>query len=68
MMRFSNKVAWISGAGGYIGGTTARMLAAEGAAVAVCDINEACVEKTVSAIVGAGKQASRGRRHRLSGR
>lgn len=57
MMRFSNKVAWISGAGGYIGGTTARMLAAEGAAVAVCDINEACVEKTVSAIVGAGGKA-----------
>lgn len=56
-MRFSNKVAWISGAGGYIGGTTARMLAAEGAAVAVCDINEACVEKTVSAIVGAGGKA-----------
>ena len=56
-MRFSNKVAWISGAGGYIGGTTAQMFAAEGAAVAVCDINEACVAKTVSAIEAAGGRA-----------
>lgn len=56
-MRFENKVAFITGAGGYIGGTTARMFASEGAAVAVCDINEATVQKTVDDIVAAGGKA-----------
>jgi len=56
-MRFENKVVFITGAGGYIGGTTARMFAREGASVAVCDINENAVQKTVDDIVAAGGKA-----------
>ena len=56
-MRFENKVAFITGAGGYIGGTTARMMASEGACVAVCDVNEATVQATVGAINGTGGKA-----------
>ena len=56
-MRFENKVAFITGGGGYIGGTTACMLAKEGACVAVCDINEETVMKTVNAITEAGGRA-----------
>ena len=56
-MRFENKVAFITGAGGYIGGTTARLLAKEGAKVAVCDINRETVDRTVSDIVNAGGEA-----------
>ena len=33
MQRFENKIAFVTGAGGYIGGTTARMLAAEDGSV-----------------------------------
>lgn len=56
-MRFKNKVVWISGAGGYIGAAAARMFAAEGAAVAACDINEETAGKTASAIKEAGGKA-----------
>lgn len=34
------KVAFITGAGGYLGSETARTLARNGIAIAVCDINE----------------------------
>ena len=57
MKRFENKVAFITGAGGYIGGTTARMLAAEGAKVAVCDITDEACAKTVRDICEAGGTA-----------
>ena len=56
-MRFENKVAFITGAGGYIGGTTAKMMAQEGASIAVCDINEETVNRTVNAITEAGGRA-----------
>lgn len=56
-MRFENKVAFVTGAGGYIGGTTARRLAAEGAAVAVCDVNGDTVHRTVDRILAAGGRA-----------
>lgn len=49
-----NKVALITGAGGYIGGQTAMQLASEGIAIAVCDINEAATQRTVDAITAAG--------------
>ena len=57
MKRFENKSAFVTGAGGYIGGTTARMLAAEGAKVAVCDITEEACAPTVRAIAEAGGKA-----------
>ncbi len=51
------KVAFITGAGGYIGGETACCLAKEGIAVAVCDINEETVQATVDKIVANGGTA-----------
>ena len=57
MKRFENKSAFITGAGGYIGGTTARMLAAEGAKVAVCDITDEACARTVRDIADAGGTA-----------
>ncbi len=44
------KVAFITGAGGYIGGETAITLAKEGVKIAVCDINEETVSATVTKI------------------
>ena len=49
-----NKVAFITGAGGYIGGETALTLAKSGISVAVCDINEATVQQTVDKIIEIG--------------
>lgn len=51
------KVAFITGAGGYIGGETAYTLAKSGIAVAVCDINEESVVKTVERITQDGGTA-----------
>lgn len=48
------KVAFITGAGGYIGGETAYTLAKSGIEVAVCDINEESVVKTVERITQDG--------------
>ena len=57
MKRFENKSAFVTDAGGYIGSTTAKMLAAEGAKVGVCDINEETCAKTVREIEEAGGTA-----------
>ena len=51
------KVAFITGAGGYIGGETACTLAKEGIAIAVCDINEESVARTVERIRALGGEA-----------
>ncbi len=48
------KVAFITGAGGYIGSETAYTLAKSGIDVAVCDINEESVVKTVERITQDG--------------
>ncbi len=45
-----NKVAFITGAGGYIGSETALTLAREKVKIAVCDINEQAVAATVARI------------------
>ena len=51
------KVAFMTGAGGYIGGECARTLAKNGIAVAVCDIDPEAVEKTVESIKTLGGEA-----------
>lgn len=51
------KVAFITGAGGYIGGETAYILAKSGIVVAVCDINEESIAKTVERITQDGGTA-----------
>lgn len=50
MSEFEGKVALITGAGGYIGGETALTLAKNGVKIAVCDIVEGTIEKTLSRI------------------
>lgn len=45
-----NKTAFITGAGGYIGSQTAVTLAEKGINIAVCDINEETVERTVELV------------------
>lgn len=57
MARFTDKVCLLTGAGGYIGGTSARRFAAEGAKVFVCDYTEEIALKTVAAIREAGGTA-----------
>jgi 3-oxoacyl-[acyl-carrier protein] reductase len=57
-MRLADKVSIITGAGQGIGRATALKFAAEGAKVAVCDINPPAIEDTVSAILEAGGEAA----------
>ena len=52
-----SKVAFITGAGGYIGGETALTLAKQGTKVAVCDINPESIERTVKRIEEIGGEA-----------
>ena len=51
------KVAFITGAGGYIGSQTSLTLAKAGISVAVCDINEETVKRTVDRITVIGGNA-----------
>ena len=44
------KVAFITGTGGFLGSESARSLARQGIAVAVCDINPETVKATVDSI------------------
>ena len=49
-MRLKDRVALITGAGGGIGGESALLFAAEGAAVVVVDVNEAGGKETVARV------------------
>ncbi len=51
------KVAFITGAGGYIGSQTAVTLAKAGICVAVCDINEETVKQAVDRVATVGGTA-----------
>jgi len=57
MTRFADKTVVVTGGGGGIGGATCRRFAAEGARVAVFDLNTAAAEQVVNAIRAAGGQA-----------
>lgn len=57
MVRFQDKVVVVTGAGGGIGGATARRFAAEGAQVAVMDRDLASAERTAATITAAGGRA-----------
>ncbi|EJW09929.1 3-oxoacyl-[acyl-carrier protein] reductase [Rhodovulum sp. PH10] len=53
-LELDGKTALVFGAGGGLGGAIARSLAAEGARVAVADIDADAAKKTADAITGAG--------------
>jgi 2-hydroxycyclohexanecarboxyl-CoA dehydrogenase len=57
MQRFENKVVVVTGGGGGIGGATCRRFAAEGAKVAVFDLNLAAAEQVATQIRAAGGTA-----------
>jgi 2-hydroxycyclohexanecarboxyl-CoA dehydrogenase len=54
MRGLAGKTVIVTGGGGGIGGATCRRFGAEGAKVAVFDVNAAAAEATVSAIAAAG--------------
>ncbi len=58
MQRFQGKTVIVTGGGGGIGGATARRFAAEGANVAVYDMNMDAAEKVAAGIRAAGGQAT----------
>ena len=58
MERFDGKTVVVTGGGGGIGGATARRFAAEGAQVAVFDMNLDAAEKVVADIRATGGQAT----------
>jgi len=58
MQRFQDKTVVVTGGGGGIGGATSRRFAAEGAKVAVLDMNLAAAEKVAADIRATGGQAA----------
>src|SRR5712692_869244 len=57
MGRLAGKAAFVTGAGGAIGGAIARRFATEGAAVTCVDLNADAAERTASSIAAAGGRA-----------
>lgn len=59
MKKLDGKVALVTGAGGYIGRGICMELAAEGAVIAVTDINAETAAETVKAVKAAGAKAEK---------
>ncbi len=57
-MRFEDRAVIVTGGGGGIGGATCRRFAAEGARVAVFDVNLEAATRVADTIVGGGGQAA----------
>ena len=57
MQRFENQTVIVTGGGGGIGGATCRRFGAEGAKVAVFDLNLEAAEKVAADVRAAGSQA-----------
>jgi NAD(P)-dependent dehydrogenase (short-subunit alcohol dehydrogenase family) len=58
MARFNDKVAIITGAGGGIGASAARLLAEEGAKVVITDVQEDAIRKLAEELSAAGLAAT----------
>jgi NAD(P)-dependent dehydrogenase (short-subunit alcohol dehydrogenase family) len=58
MRDFAGRVAFVTGGASGIGAASARMYAAAGASVAVCDIDEEAAARVVDEIVASGGRAS----------
>lgn len=56
-MNLADKVAIVTGGGGYIGSTAAKRLASDGAAVVVCDVNLATAQAAADPIIAEGGRA-----------
>src|SRR5262245_20267435 len=57
MQRFDNQTVIVTGGGGGIGGATCRRFGAEGARVAVFDLNLEAAQKVAADIVASGGRA-----------
>ena len=57
-MPLTGRVAIVTGGAGYIGSTTARRLASDGATVVVCDVNIEAAQTVADEIVAGGANAS----------
>ncbi|HEY8884262.1 MAG TPA: SDR family NAD(P)-dependent oxidoreductase, partial [Chloroflexota bacterium] len=57
MARFDGRVAFLTGAGRGIGAATAQLLATQGAAIAIADLDVGPAEETAGAIRAAGGKA-----------